>query len=47
MFGHAVPMPIVIKTRNYDEAFYKAMGAVSDEEKVAQAEKASAAVFGD
>jgi len=47
VFGHAVPMPVVIKTRNYDEAFYKAMGAVSDEEKVAQAEKASAAVFGD
>lgn len=47
VFGHAVPMPVVIKTRNYDEAFYKAMGAVSDEEKVAQAAEASAAVFGD
>lgn len=47
VFGHAVPMPVVIKTRNYDEAFYKAMGAVSDEEKVAQAKAASAAVFGD
>ncbi len=47
VFGHAVPMPVVIKTRNYDEAFYKAMGAVSDEEKVAQAKKASVTVFGD
>jgi len=47
VFGHAVPMPVVIKTRNYDEAIYKAMGAVSDEEKVAQAKKASVTVFGD
>ncbi len=47
VFGHAVPMPVVIKTRNYDEAFYKAMGAVSNEEKVEIAKEASAAVFGD
>jgi DNA helicase HerA-like ATPase len=47
VFGHAVPMPVVIKTRNYDEEFYKAMGAVSDEETVAVARKASEAVFGD
>lgn len=25
IFGHAVPMPVVVKTRNYDEAFYIAM----------------------
>lgn len=25
VLGHAVPMPIVIKTRTYDEAFYRAM----------------------
>jgi DNA helicase HerA-like ATPase len=24
--GHAVPMPIVLRTRKYDEAFYQAMG---------------------
>ena len=47
VMGHAVPMPVVIKTRNYDEAFYAAMGDVSDEEKVARAKKASVAVFGD
>lgn len=46
MFGHAVPMPVVIKTRNYDEAFYKAMGALTDEEKVEKASAASAALFG-
>jgi hypothetical protein len=25
IMGHAVPMPVVIKTREYDEDFYKAM----------------------
>ncbi|MBL8153628.1 MAG: ATP-binding protein, partial [Anaerolineae bacterium] len=25
IMGHAVPMPVVVKTRAYDEAFYKAM----------------------
>ncbi|MCZ6634261.1 MAG: ATP-binding protein [bacterium] len=47
MFGHAVPMPVVIKTRNYDEAFYRAMGDLPEEEKVERGEEASAAVFGD
>jgi len=47
VFGHAVPMPVVIKTRDYDEAFYKAMGYLSEEEKMEKAEEASAAVFGD
>ena len=26
VLGHAVPMPVVIKTREYDSEFYKAMG---------------------
>ncbi len=26
LMGHAVPMPIVVRTRKYDEAFYAAMG---------------------
>jgi hypothetical protein len=47
MFGHAVPMPVVVKTRNYDEAFYRAMGDLPEEEKVERGEEASAAVFGD
>jgi len=25
IMGHAVPMPVVLRTRNYDEAFYKAL----------------------
>jgi DNA helicase HerA-like ATPase len=27
LMGHAVPMPVVIRTRDYDSAFYRAMGA--------------------
>ncbi|MDY7041275.1 MAG: ATP-binding protein [Chloroflexota bacterium] len=27
LMGHAVPMPIVVQTRKYDEVFYAAMGA--------------------
>ena len=46
VFGHAVPMPVVVKTRNYDEAFYAAMGDLSAEEKAAAGEAASASVFG-
>ena len=26
IFGHAVPMPVVVRTRTYDASFYKAMG---------------------
>jgi DNA helicase HerA-like ATPase len=26
ILGHAVPMPVVVRTRAYDEAFYQAMG---------------------
>ena len=28
ILGHAVPMPVVIRTREYGEAFYRAMGSV-------------------
>ena len=27
MFGHALPMPVVVRTRAYDEEFYAAVGA--------------------
>ncbi len=27
VLGHAVPMPVVVRTRSYDEDFYRAMGA--------------------
>lgn len=47
VFGHAVPMPVVVKTRNYDEVFYRAMGELGEEEKMAKGKAASVAVFGD
>ena len=28
VMGHAVPMPVVVRTREYDDAFYLAMGAI-------------------
>ena len=31
LMGHAVPMPIVVRTRKYDEAFYAAMRASGDQ----------------
>jgi DNA helicase HerA-like ATPase len=34
VMGHAVPMPVVIKTREYDDEFYSAMGAIISAEKI-------------
>lgn len=28
LLGHALPMPIIVKTRDYDDDFYKAMGSL-------------------
>jgi DNA helicase HerA-like ATPase len=47
VFGHAVPMPVVIRTREYDEAFYKEMGYRENEEVVRRGAAAAAAVYGD
>jgi len=27
LMGHAVPMPVVVQTRTYDEEFYRAVGS--------------------
>lgn len=37
VMGHAVPMPVVIKTREYDDVFYKDMGAMVSAEHIQQA----------
>jgi DNA helicase HerA-like ATPase len=48
VLGHAVPMPVVIQTRPYDEAFYAAMGAPIAGKKLRQAAaKASRSLYGD
>lgn len=32
ILGHAVPMPVVVRTRDYDETFYRSLGLASPEE---------------
>lgn len=39
IIGHAVPMPVVIQTREYGPDFYKNMGCLPQEEKAAKANK--------
>jgi len=45
--GHAVPMPVVVKSREYDEQFYRDMGWVNDEERKVRAEEGKVALFGE
>jgi DNA helicase HerA-like ATPase len=48
VLGHAVPMPVVIQTRPYDEAFYAAMGAPLKGKKLRPATPPSGqALYGD
>ena len=48
VLGHAVPMPVVIQTRAYDEAFYAAMGGAISGKKLGQAaKKGSKSLYGD
>jgi DNA helicase HerA-like ATPase len=43
LMGHAVPMPIVVRTRKYDDAFYAAMA--EGESKPQDANEAMAELF--
>lgn len=45
ILGHAVPMPVVIKTRDYNETFYQAMGATPEQQE-AQLQADVTALFG-
>ncbi|NKB71556.1 MAG: DUF87 domain-containing protein [Candidatus Latescibacteria bacterium] len=50
VIGHAVPMPVVIKTRDYDTQFYRDMGSLDDlpeEERQEKVERDVAALFGE
>jgi DNA helicase HerA-like ATPase len=35
LFGHALPMPVVVKTRSYDAVFFRELGVRSPEERTA------------
>jgi DNA helicase HerA-like ATPase len=45
IMGHAVPMPIKVRTRSYDEQFYRSLGSVSD--RPLSAKEAADELFGD
>ncbi len=47
LMGHAVPMPVVIRTRDYDHVFYSAMGAVEGKALAQKAQSNIADLFGD
>jgi DNA helicase HerA-like ATPase len=48
ILGHAVPMPVVIRVRDYDATFYAALGAAADEKEVKRrGAKAAHDLYGD
>jgi DNA helicase HerA-like ATPase len=47
LMGHAVPMPVVIRTRDYDSVFYAALGHVEGEELAQKARSNIADLFGE
>jgi DNA helicase HerA-like ATPase len=47
ILGHAVPMPVVVRTRDYDAAFYASAGWVEGDELQSRREKGSRLIYGD
>ncbi len=47
VLGHAVPMPVVIRTREYGEQFYRAMGHLPPEERRKRTKKEIDDLFGE
>jgi DNA helicase HerA-like ATPase len=47
ILGHAVPMPVVVRTRDYDQAFYSAIGAENESELKTRAARGRETLFGD
>ena len=47
VMGHAVPMPVVLRAREYDEQFYRDMGWMDKKESKVRAEKDTLALFGE
>ncbi len=45
IFGHAVPMPVVVRTRTYDKDFYASLGILEDSERKARAKKDAEELF--
>ncbi len=47
ILGHAVPMPVVVKTRDYDEALYAAVGFADEATAREKRKNDKAALYGD
>jgi len=47
ILGHAVPMPVVVRARDYDPAFYAAIGALEGEALQERARRGKEALFGE
>ena len=47
ILGHAVPMPVVIRTRDYDETFYASLGNLEGEALKDRAQKGADTLFGE
>ncbi|MGD2251666.1 MAG: ATP-binding protein [Anaerolineales bacterium] len=47
ILGHAVPMPVVVRTRDYDQAFYSALGVAKGKDLKRRAKESSDALFGE
>jgi DNA helicase HerA-like ATPase len=47
ILGHAVPMPVVVRTRDYGPVFYASAGFVEGEELQARRERESRSLYGD
>ena len=47
VLGHAVPMPVVIKTREYGEEFYRAMGSVDGETPAQRCGETATLLYGE
>lgn len=45
LFGHALPMPVVVRTRSYDETFWRDLGVRDEEERRAQTRERSRRLF--
>ena len=47
ILGHAVPMPVVIRSRDYDQAFYASIGVPEEETLKERAQKGSETLYGE
>lgn len=47
ILGHAVPMPVVVRTRNYDATFYAAAGWADGDDLQSRRQQGSRSIYGD